>query len=315
MPPRPYALTFPGQGSQRPGAGLPWQGTPAWTVVEQAGEAAGDDLGRLLLSADAEELRTPWAAQVSTLLVSLLALHAWRAAVGAAPVAVAGHSLGELSALEAAAAFAEPVVGVTRLVLERGAAMDAAARTAPGTMAAVLGLEADGVAHACAQARAEGSSAWPANDNAPAHVVVSGTADGVARAGEIARAAGARRVLSIPVGGAFHTPLMEPAAQRLGAALDATVWAVPSGRFVSAVDARGHTDSFAALLSGQLTAPVRWRETVDALVRHGAQALVELGPGGVLTGLARRCAPTVTAVSVSTPEDVEAAVAALEEVR
>ena len=144
-------------------------------------------------------------------------------------------------------------------------------------------------------------------------MVVSGTAEGVARAATLATAAGARRVLPIPVGGAYHTPLMEPARARLAAALDAAPWQPATVPVVGNVEAAPRTEGFPALLARQLTAPVRWRESVDALRAQGARALVELGPGGVLTGLAKRCAPGVPARSVTTPDDVEAALAALED--
>ena len=291
--------------------GLPWRASAGWALVEEASDTVGRDLGTLITTADEPTLRTAREAQVSTLLVSLLALRAWRAAGLPAPVAVAGHSLGEYTALVAAGALTESAAVV--LVAERGEAMQAAADAAPGTMSAVLGLDAEGVAAACAAARAEDAQAWPANDNAPGHVVVSGTVEGVARAGELALAAGARRVLRLPVGGAYHTPLMEPAAQRLTVALQRAPWTEASVPVVSAVDAAPHTGGFAALLGAGLTAPVRWRESVDALGAAGAATLVELGPGGVLTGLARRCAPGTRVLSVGTPDDVEAAAAALEE--
>ena len=311
MPPPLLALTFPGQGSQRPGMGLPWRGSPGWTLVTEASDALGRDLADLLTTADEATLRTPREAQVATLLVSLLALRSWRAAGLPAPVVVAGHSLGEYTAMVAAGALTE--AAALQLVAERGEAMQSAADARPGTMAAVLGLDTEGVAAASAAARAEGAQAWPANENAPGHVVVSGTVEGVARAGELAKDAGARRVLPLPVGGAYHTPLMDTAAQRLTVALERAPWTPAAVAVVSNVDAAPHTDGFVALLGAGLTAPVRWRESVDALRAAGATTLVELGVGGVLTGLAKRCAPGVPALAVGTPDDVEAAAAALEE--
>lgn len=290
------ALVFPGQGSQRPGMGAPWVGSPGWELVEQASAVLGRDAGALLLYADAEQLRSTREAQVSTFLTSLLV---WRALPDLDIAVVAGHSLGEFSALVAAGVLS-PQDGLG-LVAERGAAMQAAADARPGTMAAVLGLDDDIVLEVL-----DGiENAWPANFNAPSHVVVSGTADGVAAAGEALKAAGARRVLPLPVGGAFHTPLMEPARQRLDAALHRATYRAPEVPVLSAVSATPYDRPVADVLSAQLTAPVLWRQTVEALAAYDVDTVVEVGPGGVLTGLAKRCLPGVRAVSVSTPEELE----------
>ena len=288
------ALVFPGQGSQRPGMGAPWRGTPGWAQVDHASDVVGRDLGRLLLDADGEELRATREAQVATFLTSLL-VHAALPQLDVA--AVAGHSLGELAAL-AAAGVLTPADGL-HLVAERGEAMQAAADAQPGTMAAVLGLDVDDVVR-----ELDGvDGAWPANFNAPAHVVVSGTQDGVAAAGEALKAAGARRVLPLPVGGAFHTPLMEPARDRLDRALRCVSWLDPVLPALSAVTAAPYERDWPDVLSRQLTAPVRWRQTVEAL--DGVDTVVEVGPGGVLTGLVKRCRPDLRAVSIATPDDLE----------
>lgn len=288
------ALVFPGQGSQRPGMGRPWRDSPGWSLVEQASDAVGRDLGRLLVAADAEELRSTREAQVATFLTSLLA----HAALPPLEVAVvAGHSLGELTALVAAGVLS-PGDGL-HVVAERGEAMQAAADAAPGTMAAVLGLDDLEVERVLARV----DDAWPANFNAPAHVVVSGTPGGVAAAGEALKAAGARRVLPLPVGGAFHTPLMQPARDRLERALRSVSWLDPVLPALSPVTAAGYDHDWPDVLSRQLTAPVRWRQTVQALA--GVDTVVEVGPGGVLTGLVKRCRPDLRAVSVATPSDLE----------
>lgn len=299
MPAQRTALVFPGQGSQRPGMGAPWRDSPAWPLVEHASRVAGRDLAPLLLDADAEQLRRTANAQLATFLTSALALHAVRERVPEVE-ALAGHSLGEVTALVAARVLA-PADGA-HVVAERGAAMQEAADARPGTMSAVLGLDDDAVADVVAGV----DDAWVANHNAPAHVVVSGTPGGVAAAGEALKAAGARRVLPLPVGGAFHTPLMEPAQQRLDAALAAADWHDRGSTVLSAVTAAPYEGDWPDLLSRQLTAPVRWRQTVEALVASGVDTVVEVGPGGVLTGLVKRCAPGVRAVSVSTPDDLEA---------
>lgn len=290
------AFVFPGQGSQRPGMGAAWVGSACWSLVEAACDLLGRDVGRLLLHADAEELRATREAQVATFLVSLLV---WETLHDLPDVSVvAGHSLGELTALVAGGVLT--CDDGLLLVGERGAAMQEAADARPGTMAAVLGLEDEEVAAALEDVE----GVWPANYNAPGHVVVSGTVEGVAAGGEALKAAGARRVLPLPVGGAFHTPLMEPAGARLGLALREVTYAAPSTPVLSAVTARPYDDDPAALLRQQLTAPVRWRQVLEALPALGVDRVVELGPGGVLTGLVKRTLPGVRAVSVAGPADL-----------
>jgi [acyl-carrier-protein] S-malonyltransferase len=296
----PVALVLPGQGSQRPGMGAPWRSTPGWALIEEASDAVSRDLGALLLDAGAEQLRATREAQLSTFLLSLVAHEALRAARPDLQVtALAGHSLGEFTAL-VCAGVVTPAAGL-RLVAERGEAMQAAADAREGTMAAVLGLADDDVVAALEDV----DDAWPANFNAPNHVVVSGTPEGVARAGEVLTAAGARRVLPLPVGGAFHTPLMEPARERLEDALRTTTWHEPVCGVLSAVTAAPYDADWPDVLSRQLTAPVRWRQTVEALVATGVDTVVEVGPGGVLTGLVKRTAPGVRALSVTAPDDLE----------
>jgi [acyl-carrier-protein] S-malonyltransferase len=289
------AFVFPGQGSQRPGMGLPWRDGPAWELVSAGAALVDADLERLLLEAPAEELRGPFEAQVCTYLTSLLALAAVRASGHDAPVAVAGHSLGELTALVAAGAL-EPLAGLT-VVAARGRAMAAAAAARPGVMSALLGADEVDVEAACERT----PDAWPANYNAPRHVVVSGSAEAVPLAAE---RSGATRVLPIPVGGAYHTPFMDPAREPLATALRATPPGTARVAVWCNVDACAHLDGFAELLLTQLTAPVRWAATLLALEAEGVDTLVEIGPGTVLTGLARRTVPGVAARSVSGPDSV-----------
>jgi [acyl-carrier-protein] S-malonyltransferase len=297
------ALTFPGQGSQRPGMGSAWAGTPSWALVDRASEVVGRDVATLLLDAGAEELKATRNAQLTTFVASAVTLDALRRAGVPEPDVVAGHSLGEYTALTAAGAlsFEDGV----RLVAARGEAMQGAADARPGTMAAVLGLDVDEVAAAC-----EGvDDAWVANDNAPGQVVVAGTTSGVEAAGAAVRERGAKRVMSLPVGGAFHTPLMAPAAEGLGAALAEVVFADPRPPVVANVDAAPHPsgDEWRDLLTAQLCRPVRWRPTLEHL---GADVVVEVGPGGVLTGMAKRTLPDARTLTVSEPDQVEAVLAA-----
>ncbi|HVV29772.1 MAG TPA: ACP S-malonyltransferase [Mycobacteriales bacterium] len=288
-------VTFPGQGSQQPGAGAAWQQTPQWALVEQGSDTLGRDISKLLLDTPADELKRPWEAQVATYVVSMLVWDAWRQAGKPAPAALAGHSLGEWTALAAGGAV-DFATGL-RLVAARGAAMADAALARPGTMAALMGAQDDAVERACADAEA----VWPANFNAAGQVVISGDPAGFEQVGA---AAGARRVVPIPVGGAYHTPFMAPAREALTAALAQYVPGAASVPIWSNVDALPHTDGFAERLAAQLTSPVRWRQTVTGLVAAGADHFVELGPGTVLTNLAKRNAPDATLTSVATPQEL-----------
>lgn len=295
------AFMFPGQGSQHPGMGRPWADHASWSVVHEASEVLGRDLAHLLLDADAEELVATANAQLATYVTSLVVLDALRCA-GVAPAACAGHSLGEYSALTAAGALS--FTDGLRLVQARGEAMAAAAGARPGTMAAVIGLDDDAVAEACRQA---GGDVWVANLNAPGQVVVSGAEESVAALHKTAKALGARRILALPVAGAFHTSYMAPAGEALAAALARATLRPPRVPVVANVDATVHREGceWADVLLAQLCHPVRWRQSVARLVADGATTLVEVGAGKVLSGMARRIVPDSGSVSVSTPEEVE----------
>ncbi len=295
------AFTFPGQGSQRSGMGHAWVEHPSWEVASEASEIAGRDLTDLLLEAPMEELTKTANAQLATFVMSLVVLDAVER-LGLFPAACAGHSLGEYTALVASGALS--LSDGTRLVIERGDAMQAAADERPGTMAALIGI-ADGDAEAACQ-RAE-DEVWVANFNAPGQVVIAGTVAGVASATEKAKELGARKVLPIPVSGAFHTQLMLPARKRLRETLDSVEFHSPEVPVVANVDARVHTDpaEWPGLLSSQLCSPVRWRQSLEALSGRGASSIVELGPGGVLTGMVRRTIPDVRGVAVAVPADLD----------
>ena len=295
-------FTFPGQGSQRSGMGRPWVDHPSWEVVAEASAAADRDLEELLLAAPMEELTETANAQLATFVQSLVVLDAVER-LGLSPAACAGHSLGEYTALVASGAvsFADGV----HLVVARGDAMARCGEDAPGTMAALLGIADDDAEAACQ--RAEGD-AWVANYNAPGQVVVAGTEETVSTVAVIARELGARKVLPILVSGAFHTPLMAGARPALRKALGDVSFQAPEVPVVANVDARVHGDpgEWPSLLSAQLCSPVRWRQTLETLAGLGATTLVEVGPGGVLSGLARRVVPEIQAIGVSTPEHLDA---------
>jgi [acyl-carrier-protein] S-malonyltransferase len=281
--------------------GHAWVEHPSWEVAAEASEIAGRDLTSLLLDAPMEELTRTANAQLATFVMSLVVLDAVER-LGLFPAACAGHSLGEYTALVASGALS--LSDGTNLVIERGTAMQGAADDRPGTMAALIGIT-DGDAEAACQ-RAE-DEVWVANFNAPGQVVISGSVEGVATATERARELGAKKVLPIPVSGAFHTQLMLPARIRLRETLDVVEFHSPEVPVVANVDARVHTDpaEWPGLLSSQLCSPVRWRQSLETLAGRGATVVAELGPGGVLTGLVRRTIPDVRGVTVSVPADLD----------
>jgi [acyl-carrier-protein] S-malonyltransferase len=295
------AFTFPGQGSQQPGMGRPWLDHESWELVGDASEAAERDIAHLLLDADADELRATRNAQLATFVLSSVVLDAVER-LGIEPALLAGHSLGEYTALTAAGAvsFEDGV----HLVVERGEAMQLAADGRPGTMAAILGLDDEQADIACKRTNGD---VWVANCNAPGQVVIAGSPEAIEAAGRVARELGAKRVMPLQVSGAFHTPFMSPARDRLLKAIGDCDWRPAIPPVIANVDALPHGDGaeWPALLDAQLTSPVRWRQTLLRLVDDGATILAELGPGTVLTGLAKRIATEARTVAVSTPDGLD----------
>ena len=294
-------FTFPGQGSQAPGMGSAWADHPSWELVEEASDAADRDVAALLLDTDADELTVTRNAQLATFVTSMVVLDAV-SRIGAEAVAHAGHSLGEYSALTAAGAldFGDAV----RLVNERGDAMQAAADEQQGTMAALLGLDDDQADIACQRAAGD---VWIANYNAPGQVVLAGVPDDLDRACEIAKELGAKRVMRLPVGGAFHTPLMAPARDRLRKPIDQVEFRAPEQPVYANVDGIAHDDAadWPDLLGAQLCSPVRWRQTLRNLEDDGFTCFVELGPGTVLTGLVKRTVKAGKRISIAAPADLD----------
>lgn len=295
------AFTFPGQGSQRPGMGRPWQDHESWELVDEATEVVGRDVAALLCDADADELKDTRNAQLTTFVSSLMVLDAVQR-LGVDASFSAGHSLGEYTALTATGAlgFDDGV----RLVSARAAAMHDAGLERPGTMAAVLGLDDDQVGVACDLADAD---VWVANYNAPGQVVIAGSPDGVDAASAKAKDLGAKRVMGLQVSGAFHTPFMTAARDRLRDAIAAAEPRDTDIPVVSNVDAKPHDrgDDWASLLSAQLSSPVRWRQSLVTLSQAGVTDFAELGPGGVLTGMAKRTVDGARTISVATPDDLD----------
>jgi len=281
--------------------GAPWQQHPSWELVGEASEASERDVEALLLDADADELRQTRNSQLATLVMSMVVLDAVER-TGVEPAFHAGHSLGEYSALTASGALAFD--DAVRLVTERGNAMQAAADAEEGTMAAVLGLDDDKVETACN--RTDGD-VWVANYNAPGQVVIAGRPDAIDAAAIEAKELGAKRVMPIKVGGAFHTPFMSPARDRLRKAIIDVDIRDPHRPVFANVDALAHPsgEDWSQLMGAQLTSPVRWRQTLHALDEAGATVFLELGPGTVLTGMAKRTLSGTTNISVSSPDHVD----------
>lgn len=288
--------------------GAAWKGHAAWSVVERAEAALGEPLAPLLLAESADDLARTRESQLSVLLTSLVVWEAAREYVPA-PVAFAGHSLGQITALIASGAL--PFEDGIRLAARRAEATQAAADRHPGRMAAVIGAEEPQVVKACEAAPDE---CWLANDNAPGQIVIAGTPSGIEQATKAAADLGIRRIMPLKVGGAFHTPLMQEAADALAPVLAGITFAPPAAPIVSNADARpyGDADGWAERLGRHLVSPVRWRGCMTTLVGElGATTLVEVGFGSMLAGLAKRGAPGVPVLGVATPDDI----APLSEVR
>ena len=305
------AFLFPGQGSQAVGMGRSlYDAEPAArNVFEEVDEALGEALSEVIFEGPEETLRLTENAQPALMATSLAAVRALEARRGTAiadqGAFVAGHSLGEYSALAAAGALS--IGDAARLLRLRGRSMQTAVPVGEGAMAAVLGLELEDVEAVAAEAGGD-QVCDVANDNAPGQVVVSGHKAAVERAVEIAKGKGAKRSLLLPVSAPFHCRLMAPAAEAVGAALEDIAFARPSLPVVTNVSAAPESDPDAlkAALVEQVTARVRWRESVLALAEQGVGALVELGAGKVLTGLAKRIDRNLAASAVGSTEDLDA---------
>ena len=296
-----YVVMFPGQGAAAPEAGRLWQAHDAWATVTEAEAVLDRPLARLLLEADADELATTRASQLAVLLGSLMAWEALAAEVAEPPLAFAGHSLGQITALIAAGVL-DRSAGL-RLAARRADVSQDSADAQTGRMAALLGADLDVAEKAC-----DGIDAWVANDNAPGQVVIAGTPEGLEEASARARELGARKVMPLAVGHAFHTPLLADAVASLGPLLDKLDYRAPSAPIVTNTDAVAATDPAAwpTLLRRHLVEPVRWTESQLALAATGADTFVEIGPGRVLAGLARRTVPGARVLNASTPDEVRA---------
>lgn len=304
------ALTFPGQGSQSVGMGkaLAEAFPEARLVFAEVDDALGEKLSEIIWDGPIETLTLTANAQPALMAVSLATLRVLEAqGVDVARSAfVAGHSLGEYSALAAAGSLS--IADAARLLRIRGSAMQAAVPVGEGAMAALLGLDFE-TALQVADEAGEGEVCQAANDNGPGQVVISGSKAAIDRAIEIAKAKGAKRALLLPVSAPFHCSLMQPAADVMAAALDDVFIAPPIVPLVANVLAApiDDPDEIRRRLVEQVTGMVRWRESIGWLADNGVDRLLEIGAGKVLSGLAKRIAPNVRTISVGTPDDLAAA--------
>ncbi len=309
-------FTFPGQGSQAVGMGrdLAAAFDEARAVFDEVDEALGEKLSAVMFEGPDETLRLTENAQPALMAVSMAVIRVLAArgvTVKQHATCVAGHSLGEYSALCAAGVFS--IADTARLLKTRGRAMQQAVPVGQGAMAAILGLDLETVLAAASDA-AQGEVCGVANDNAPGQVVISGHVAAVNRAVELLKAAGAKRALPLPVSAPFHCALMRPAADAMQEALATVTMGTPAVPLIANVTAQPTSDPAAirAHLVEQVTGMVRWTESMRwAAGAGGIDTFYELGTGKVLTGLAKRIAPEATAAAINTPADIDALVAAL----
>lgn len=303
------AFVFPGQGSQTVGMLAGWAGNPAIdAAMQRASTALGQDLGALVEQGPAEDLNLTVNTQPVMLACSVAMYDAWRQAGGPQPEIMAGHSLGEYSALTAAGTFS--LEDAVRLVRIRASAMQDAVPVGTGGMAAILGLDDETVLAVCSEASTD-TIVEAVNFNAPAQVVIAGHKDAVQRACDLAKAKGAKRALLLPVSAPFHSRLLEPAAAVLQQALGQLTLNMPSAEIINNVDVAvaANTQDIADALVRQAWHPVRWVETIRAMKARGVTHVVECGPGKVLAGLIKRIEPELVTVSVNDQASLDVALA------
>ena len=300
------AFVFPGQGSQTVGMLAGWAGnTVVDAAMQRASAALGQDLAGLVANGPAEDLNLTVNTQPVMLACSVAMYEAWRAAGGGKPAVMAGHSLGEYSALCAAGTFS--LEDAVKLVRVRATAMQEAVPVGTGGMAAILGLDDDTVLAVCREASADGI-VEAVNFNAPAQVVIAGHKEAVERACALAKEKGAKRALPLPVSAPFHSRLLEPAAAVLDQALGNLDLAMPDADVINNVDVAiaGDTAAIRDALVRQAWHPVRWVETIRAMKAQGVTHVVECGPGKVLTGLIKRIEPELITFAINDQTSLDA---------
>jgi len=300
-----FAFVFPGQGSQSVGMLDAWGDHPVVTqTLKEASDALGQDLAKLIHEGPKEDLALTTNTQPVMLTAAIAAYRAWRSEGGAAPTVVAGHSLGEYSALVASGVLT--LAQAVPLVRVRAQAMQEAVPVGAGAMAAILGMEADKVRAICAEVTASlgaGEVAEAANFNDPSQTVIAGTKAGVDKACEALKAAGAKRALPLPVSAPFHSSLMKPAAERLREKLVDVAFSAPQIPVVNNIDVAVETDvaRIKDALYRQAFGPVRWVECMQAIKGRGASVVVECGPGKVLAGMVKRIDADMTGAALYDP--------------
>ncbi|MFY0992689.1 ACP S-malonyltransferase [Halomonas sp. C05BenzN] len=305
---QPLALVFPGQGSQQVGMlrELAERYSVVRTTFEEAADALGYDLWQVVQEGPDQALNATACTQPALLAASVAIWRVWQELEGPRPGAMAGHSLGEYSAMVCAGAL--PFAQGVRLVRLRGEAMQQAVPVGEGAMAAILGLDDAVVEQACAEA-AQGDVVSAVNYNAPGQVVIAGSKAAVERAIAACQEAGAKRAMPLPVSVPSHCALMRPAAERLAAAMEEIELRSPRYTVIQNVDAQAHADvaTLRTRLLEQLYQPVRWTSCVEAMVEQGARVFIECGPGKVLTGLGKRIARGSKGLAVNDPDSLDAA--------
>lgn len=312
-----FAFVFPGQGSQSVGMLDAWGDHPAvLETLKEASDAMGEDLGALIHLGPKEALALTTNTQPVMLVSAIAAYRAWLAEGGAQPAVVAGHSLGEYSALVAAGVLT--LAQAAPLVRFRAAAMQDAVAVGVGAMAAILGMDAAKVIEGCAQAKASFPSnssevVEAVNFNDPAQTVIAGSKAAVEKACEVLKAMGAKRALNLPVSAPFHSSLMQPAAEKLKEKLAATTFAAPQIQVVNNIDVAIETnaDRIRDALYRQAFGPVRWVECIQAFKAQGVSMVLECGPGKVLAGMVKRIDSDMTGLPVFDPASLAEAKGAL----
>jgi len=298
-----FAFVFPGQGSQAVGMLNAWEGHSAVRdTLAEASDALGEDIARLIAEGPKETLDLTTNTQPVMLTAGIACWRAWQAETGLSPEAVAGHSLGEYSALVAAGVLA--LKDALPLVRFRAQAMQEAVPVGMGGMAAILGMDAEGVKAGCAEAAAAcGEAVEAVNFNDPKQTVIAGTKAAVEKACEVLKAAGAKRALPLPVSAPFHSSLMKPAAERLKEKLAATAFASPLIPVINNIDVAivSDADAIRDVLYRQAFGPVRWVETIAALKARGVTHVIECGPGKVLAGMVKRIDADLIATTIFDP--------------